>query len=133
MWNILILLLFIISSHVSCAQTVGDRPQQIEDVFLPEEDGVAVKVWIENLEIPWSLAFLPDGRALVSERPGRIRLIKNAKLQKNPMQQSMCLPLEKEDLWVLHFTLSSLKNLMYMPCIHTKKRRTLQQDNKVKR
>ncbi len=84
MWNILILLLFIISLQVSCAQTAGDRPQQIEDVFLPEGDGVAVKVWIENLEIPWSLAFLPEGRALVSERPGRIRLIKNAKLQKEP-------------------------------------------------
>ena len=29
----------------------------------------------ENLEHPWSLAFLPDGRMLVSERPGRLRLV----------------------------------------------------------
>lgn len=28
-----------------------------------------------NLEIPWSLAFLPDGSIIFTERPGRIRLI----------------------------------------------------------
>jgi len=44
----------------SCSQTVGDRPQSSEDVFLPEGDGVRVETWIENLQIPWSLVFLPD-------------------------------------------------------------------------
>src|ERR1700741_4892804 len=33
-----------------------------------------VKV-VEGLEHPWSLAFLPDGRMLVTERPGRLNLI----------------------------------------------------------
>src|SRR4030067_1485276 len=84
MRNILILFIFIIFSQLSCAQTAGDKPQLIEDIFLPEGDRVKVKPWIENLEIPWSLVFLPDGRALVSERPGRIRLIKDARLQEEP-------------------------------------------------
>lgn len=43
---------------------------------------IKVESWIENLEIPWSLVFLPDGRALVSERGGRIRLIKDNTLMK---------------------------------------------------
>jgi quinoprotein glucose dehydrogenase len=34
--------------------------------------------------VPWSLLFLPDGRALVSERPGRIRLIRDGRLQEAP-------------------------------------------------
>lgn len=29
----------------------------------------------EDLEFPWSLAFLPDGRLLITERPGRLRLL----------------------------------------------------------
>jgi quinoprotein glucose dehydrogenase len=43
-----------------------------------------VEVWVKNLEVPWSLVFLPDGRALVSERPGRIRLIQDGNLQEKP-------------------------------------------------
>lgn len=34
-----------------------------------------VKTVTSGLEHPWSLAFLPDGRMLVTERPGRLRVI----------------------------------------------------------
>lgn len=34
----------------------------------------------DGLEHPWAMAFLPDGRILVTERPGRLRLIENGQL-----------------------------------------------------
>ncbi|MEW6109818.1 MAG: PQQ-dependent sugar dehydrogenase [Nitrospirota bacterium] len=84
--GIIIILLFvhIFSFTASCAQIVGEEPQNVKDMFLPEGERVKVTVWIENLEIPWSLVFLPGGRALVSERPGRIRLVQNGQLQLKP-------------------------------------------------
>ncbi len=56
--------------------------KELIEVSLPEGDKVRVEQWIEGLEIPWSLVFLPDGRALLSERPGRIRLIERGVLKK---------------------------------------------------
>lgn len=38
-----------------------------------------------GLEVPWALAFAPDGRLFVTERPGRIRLVKNGRLETEPI------------------------------------------------
>jgi glucose/arabinose dehydrogenase len=43
---------------------------------LPSSAGpLAVDTVARGLEHPWSLAFLPDGRMLVTERPGRMRIV----------------------------------------------------------
>jgi len=80
--SISVLLLF--WNVATCAPLAGKAPQNVADRFLPDGDGIKVEVWIENLEIPWSLLFLHDGRALVSERPGRIRLIRDGKIRESP-------------------------------------------------
>ena len=46
---------------------------------------VNVKVVAEGLSRPWSLAFLPDGNMLVTERTGNLRVIKNGKLEEKPV------------------------------------------------
>lgn len=50
------------------------------DVVDTEEYRVKVVTVTSGLEHPWGLAFLPDGRMLVTERPGRLRLIDNGQL-----------------------------------------------------
>jgi glucose/arabinose dehydrogenase len=40
-----------------------------------------VEVVATRLEVPWALAFAPDGRLFVTERPGRIRIVKDGRLQ----------------------------------------------------
>jgi glucose/arabinose dehydrogenase len=47
--------------------------------------GYRVETVVEGLDHPWSLAFLPDGRALVTERAGRLRLITAGGLDPNPI------------------------------------------------
>jgi glucose/arabinose dehydrogenase len=48
-----------------------DEPEQA-----PAPDGeMQVEVVAEGLEVPWEIAWLPDGRALITERPGRIRML----------------------------------------------------------
>jgi glucose/arabinose dehydrogenase len=46
----------------------------------PVNGAFSVETVAKGLEHPWSLAFLPDGRMLVTERPGRLRLAVDGKL-----------------------------------------------------
>ena len=43
-----------------------------------------VAAYASGLQVPWSIAFLPGGGALVTERPGRVRLIQDGQLQAEP-------------------------------------------------
>ena len=46
---------------------------------------IRVRVLTRGLEKPWSLAFLPDGSMLITERPGRVRLFRDGKLVPEPI------------------------------------------------
>jgi glucose/arabinose dehydrogenase len=47
---------------------------------------INVQTVAEGLEHPWGLAFLPDGDALVTERPGRLRLLSKSGELSKPLQ-----------------------------------------------
>ncbi|MCP4286595.1 MAG: PQQ-dependent sugar dehydrogenase [Gammaproteobacteria bacterium] len=49
------------------------------------DGGFRVETVSEGLEHPWSLAFLPDGSMLITERPGRLRVIEDGKLNPAPV------------------------------------------------
>lgn len=81
----LLTLLLLFSFQANAEIKVGNVPQQVGDVFRPEVEEVTVKTWAKNLKAPWELVFLPQSnRALVTERPGRIRLIENGQVQNDP-------------------------------------------------
>lgn len=46
--------------------------------------GVALDTVATGLVVPWDLAFAPDGRIFLTERPGRIRVIENGVLRPEP-------------------------------------------------
>ena len=49
-------------------------------------DGIelGIQTVIQNLEVPWSLAFAPDGRLFITERPGRVRIYRDGELLPTP-------------------------------------------------
>ncbi len=72
------------------AQSGSNGCNYVKDGF--GSDGkveVKAETVVSGLEVPWALAFLPNGDMLVTERPGRIRLIKdynnNAQLVEEPV------------------------------------------------
>ena len=57
-------------------------PEYVDDRDFPYELRPLVS---KKLEMPWAIAFLPDGRALVTERPGRLRLIEGDHMLDEPI------------------------------------------------
>jgi glucose/arabinose dehydrogenase len=56
---------------VTGSACAGERSQRFDS----EHGTITVSEIASGLENPWALAFLPDGRMLVTERPGRMRLV----------------------------------------------------------
>ena len=50
-----------------------------------EQHKIRLAIVTKGLEHPWSLAFLPDGSILVTERPGRLRIVRNGVLDPKPI------------------------------------------------
>ncbi len=74
-WRSLLALLFILPLGVACANPDLDTREHVVKV-VPLTDG---------LENPWSLAFLPNGDMLITERPGRLRIFRDGQLLPDPV------------------------------------------------
>ena len=60
-------------------QTTLADPAPVGDLALN------IEAIADGLSNPWAMAFLPDGDMLISERPGRVRLIRNGALVSTPV------------------------------------------------
>jgi glucose/arabinose dehydrogenase len=67
---------FVLAQSVQ-TQDCGQTPTQPSSDVVTTADGARVQVQtiVTNLEVPWSMAFAPDGRLFVTERPGRVRIV----------------------------------------------------------
>lgn len=50
-----------------------------------EEPNLRLVVLAKGLQQPWSMAFLPDGGILITERIGRVRIVRNGSLVREPV------------------------------------------------
>lgn len=80
---------------LACSQSVAPPPPQEtgtqtaapSPTIQTRTGNPKVEVVAEGLEVPWAIAFAPDGRVFVTERPGRIRVIANGRLTPEPVAQ----------------------------------------------
>ncbi|MGB5705900.1 MAG: PQQ-dependent sugar dehydrogenase [Arenicellales bacterium] len=50
-----------------------------------EQANFSLKEIVNGLDHPWSMAFMPDGGILITERSGKLRIVKNAALDPTPI------------------------------------------------
>jgi glucose/arabinose dehydrogenase len=65
---------------VACGKATQDKIESTAPVISSEKLKFSVDTIASGLENPWGIAFLPDGRMLVTELNGQIRIIKDGKL-----------------------------------------------------
>jgi glucose/arabinose dehydrogenase len=77
----------------ACAQQKSDNAPQkvtyfaepfaVAEVIESEKQKYFVDTLITGLEIPWGMAFLPNGDVLITERKGQLRIVKNGVLSED--------------------------------------------------
>jgi len=64
----------------------ADTCELVESGFGPAGTvNIRVEAVVSGLEVPWGIAFVPNGDLLVTERAGRVRLIRGGELQPNSL------------------------------------------------
>lgn len=83
--NILLNLLLSVSFLFSggCNSKIENKNNDLKS---SEITGTKTEVFVQDLEVPWSIVFTSAERVLVNERPGRMRVISEGKLQNNPIK-----------------------------------------------
>jgi aldose sugar dehydrogenase len=93
-WPVFGLLVLLAAVPTACEQPGregGGEPaagepgfQRHPHVTAADLPGFALDTIASGLVVPWDLDFAPDGRIFLTERPGRIRIIRNGALQPEP-------------------------------------------------
>jgi glucose/arabinose dehydrogenase len=82
-------LMLLLSALIAACGTGGGADRGAEDtVGTPEGtdtrtvDSLEVETLLTGLDTPWEVAFAPDGRVFITERPGTIRVLEDGELKR---------------------------------------------------
>ena len=67
---------------------VGAQKPPTPEALETMDYDIAVETFADGLEIPWAIDFTDKNTALITERPGRLRIVKNGVLQKEPVRNT---------------------------------------------
>ncbi len=88
--NLILILGVLFLLSLGCRQSeVHNKQQQNSSKVSDTKQSAAytIKPFVNDLEVPWSIVFTGDSRILVNERPGRLRVIENGVLRKEPLRE----------------------------------------------
>lgn len=74
-------------NSTSAQSTANSSPNSplISDNEVAVAKGFRTRTVLQGLERPWGMAWLPDGSILITERPGKLRIVRNGKLDLEPI------------------------------------------------
>ena len=64
-----------VATATSLLLAASSAPLHAQDTYPSSAGPLRVETFARGLSHPWALAFLPDGRLLATERPGRMRIV----------------------------------------------------------
>jgi len=81
------LVVYLQEGHAKAARppAVADDAQD-RQTFTSREHNFRLEIVAEGLDEPWSIAWLPDGRMLITEKSGRLRLFAEGQLDPTPIK-----------------------------------------------
>lgn len=78
-------ILFFMSFFYFAWAVIFSQESHASKVIQTEKNVIQVRPIVKGLEHPWGMAFLPDGNILVTERPGRLRIVVEGILHPEPV------------------------------------------------
>lgn len=70
---------------LGCSQPPPGRGAGEVETASNQEIKFRVETVVGGLQVPWSIVWTPNGRMLIAERPGRVRVVENGQLRPAPL------------------------------------------------
>jgi glucose/arabinose dehydrogenase len=73
---------YLYAEQMKAGVTKPDPPSKLESI----DYTIGSEIWVDGLDVPWAIVFLDSETALITERPGNLRMVINGELQAEPIE-----------------------------------------------